>query len=266
MSRQKWVSVQIGTHSRFCLLFQSKPGSNRLLRSVRCSLFDQSCNLLRPGDVDRVAGARDFDLVAVGSCGIPAFEVRVNGSVFCRHQHPAGFASPRSRGDDCSEVVSKVEYLRARHESGLLGRQVGCEVLMKLRGIEVSETVCRLLYRTRLAEITWEALSVVRLVLSRVWHVGRDVHQTGDRWIRPRFGNYGSPIAVSDKNARSILLSKDALGGSHIFFKGRLRLLDDADVVTVLDENVVNAFPARTIGPCAVNQNNIPNAMLLVLR
>src|SRR5258707_3883023 len=56
----------------------------------------------------------DFDLVAVGSCGIPAFEVRVNGSVFCRYQHPAGFASPPSRGDDCSEVVSKVEYLRAR--------------------------------------------------------------------------------------------------------------------------------------------------------
>src|SRR5260370_3597034 len=131
----------------------SKPGSNRLLRSVRCSLFDQSCNLLRPGDVDRGAGARDFDLVAVGSCGIPAFEVRVNGSVFCRYQHPAWFASPRSRGDYFSEVVSKVEYLRARHESGLLGRQVGCEVLMKLCGVEVSETVCRLLYRTRLAEV-----------------------------------------------------------------------------------------------------------------
>src|SRR6267143_701285 len=200
MSRQKWISVHIGTHSRFCLLFQSKPGSNRLLRSGRGSLFDQSCNLLRPGDVDRVAGARDFDLVAVGSCGIPAFEVGVNGSVFCRYQHPAGFASPRSRGDDCSEVVSKVEYLRARHESGLLGRQVGCEVLMKLCGVEVSETVCRLLYRTRLAEVTWEALSVVRLVLSSVWHVGRDVHQTGDCWIRARFRDYGSAIAMSDEN------------------------------------------------------------------
>jgi hypothetical protein len=28
-----------------------------LLPSVRCSFFDQSCNLLRPGDIDRVAGA-----------------------------------------------------------------------------------------------------------------------------------------------------------------------------------------------------------------
>src|SRR6266849_5899486 len=100
---------------------------------------------------------------------------------------------------------------------------------MKLRGVEVSEAVCRLLYRTRLAEITWEALTVVRFVFSSVWHVGRDVHQTGNRWIRARFRNYGSPIAVSDKNA-------------------------------------VNAFPARTIRPSAVNQDNIPNAMVFVLR
>ena len=38
------------------------------------------------------------------------------------------------------------------------------------------------------------------------------------------------------------------------------------DVVAILHKNVVNAFPARTICPCAVNQNNIPNEMLLVLR
>jgi hypothetical protein len=42
----------------------------------------------------------------------------------------------------------------------------------------------------------------------------------------------------------------------------RLRLLDDADVVAILDKNVVDAFPARTVGPGAVDQNNIPNAML----
>jgi hypothetical protein len=28
-------------------------------------------------------------------------------------------------------------------------------------------------------------------------------------------------------------------------------------------QNVVNAFPARTIRPCAMDQNEIPNAMLL---
>src|SRR5260370_38252755 len=106
---------------------------------------------------------------------------------------------------------------------------------MKLRGVEVGETICRLLYRPRLAEVTWEPLSVVRLILSGVWHVSRDVHQSGNRWICARFGDYGSPVAVSDKNAWSILWSKGAPGGSHIIFKGRLRLLDDADVVAILD-------------------------------
>src|SRR6266487_6620016 len=106
-----------------------------------------------------MTSACDFHLVTLSSFGIPPFEVGVDGSVFCRYQHPARFVFPRSRGDDCLEIVGQVEHLRSRHESGLLRRQVGCEVLMKLCGVEVSETVCRLLYRSRLAEIAREALS-----------------------------------------------------------------------------------------------------------
>src|SRR5580700_11516898 len=70
-----------------------------LLPSVGCSFFDQSCNLLRPGDVDRVAGARDFDRVALGPLGIPTFQVRADGSIASRHEHPGWFGSPGGRGD-----------------------------------------------------------------------------------------------------------------------------------------------------------------------
>src|SRR5437867_5392335 len=115
---------------------------------------------------------------------------------------------------------------------------------MELRGVKVGETVSRLLYRSRLAEVTWKTLSDVSLILASIWHVGSDVHQSGDRWIRPRFGNYRSPVAVSDKNAWSILLSQDALRSGDIFLERRLRLLNDADVVAIFDQNVVNAPPA----------------------
>src|SRR6266403_5569485 len=137
---------------------------------------------------------------------------------------------------------------------------------MKLGGIKISEPVSSLLYRGRLAEVTWESFSIVSLILPRIRHMGRDVDQTDNRWIRPGFGNYGSAITVSDENALAILLSKYALCGSYIFFKGRLRLLDDADVIAILDQNVVNTFPARTICPGTVNQNDIPNPRLFVLR
>src|SRR6266568_6345239 len=99
--------------------------------------------------------------------------------------------------------------------------------LMKLGGVEVSETVCRLLYRSRRAEVTGETLSIVGLILSRIWHVGRDVDQSGDRWIRSRFGDDGAAITMSHQNAWSILQSEDALRRRHIFLKGCLRLLDD---------------------------------------
>src|ERR1700722_8283084 len=137
---------------------------------------------------------------------------------------------------------------------------------MKLRGIQVSEAVCRLLYRTRLAEVAREALPVVRLVFSSVWHVGCDVHQSDNRWIHPSFRNYGSPITVRDKNAPPVLKSERPLGGSHVFSERRLRLFNDADVVAILRKNVVNALPAGTICPGTMNQNNIPNAMFVVLR
>src|SRR5258707_10516326 len=204
--------------------------------------------------------------MALSPRGVSAFEVGTDRPVFCRYQHPAWFASPGSRGDDRFEIVSCVEHLRSRHERSLGSRQICCEVLMKLRGVEVSETVNRLFYRGRLAEITLESLSVVSLTLSGIRHVGRDVNQPGNRWVRTRFGNYGPPIAMIDKNARSILLRKNPLRGSHIFRKGRFRLLDDTDVIAILDKNVVHALPARTICPGAVNQNNIANGMGFVLR
>src|SRR6266446_759848 len=178
--------------------------------------------------------------MTVGSCGIPAFEIGINGSVFAGDQHPTWFASPRRRGDDCFEIVSCVEHLRSRHEGGLLSRKIGGEVFVKLRGIEVSKTVCCFLYRGRLTEVTREALSDISLIFSNIWHVGRDVDQSGDGWIVPRFGNYCSAITVTDQNAWSILLSKDTLRGSHIFFKRGFRFLDDADVVTIPHKNVVN--------------------------
>jgi hypothetical protein len=40
--------------------------------------------------------------------------------------------------------------------------------------------------------------------------------------------------------------------------------LDDADVVAILGENVINALPPGTICPGTVNQNNIPNTVLFV--
>ena len=111
-----------------------------------------------------MARAFDFDHEAMSSLGVPPFKVRVDGSILCRYHHPAWFASPRRRGDGRFEIASCVEYLRSRHEVGLLRRKIRCKVLMKLRGVEIGETVC-FLYRTRLAEITREALSVVWLIL-----------------------------------------------------------------------------------------------------
>jgi len=66
-------------------LFRGLPFLSSLLPSVRCSFFDQSYNVFRFGDVDRMASACDFDGMAFGSCGIPPLELRVNGPVGSRY-------------------------------------------------------------------------------------------------------------------------------------------------------------------------------------
>src|ERR1700683_2958176 len=99
------------------------------------------------GDENAVARAGDFDLVALGSFGVPAFEIGVDGSVASGYQHPAWFGSPRSRSDGCAEIVAKIEDLRTRHESSLLRGQVRCKQLVKSRRVGISETVRRVLYR-----------------------------------------------------------------------------------------------------------------------
>src|SRR5271155_5339703 len=136
-----------------------------------------------------MAGTLDFDLVAIRTCRIPTFEIGIDGSVFRCYRHPARLASPGSRRDDCLKTVGQVEDLRSCHKSSLFSRQVSGEVLMKLRRVKISETVCCLLYCSRLAQVTWEALSVICLILSRVWHVGRHIDQSGNRGVRPGFSN-----------------------------------------------------------------------------
>src|SRR5437764_13237426 len=90
--------------------------------------------------------------------------------------YPGHLVSPRRCGDDSFEIGISEEHLRTRLESGLLSRQVGCEVFTKLCRVKIIEPVCCHLYRGRLAQVTSRALPAVGLTLASIWHVGRDVH------------------------------------------------------------------------------------------
>ena len=71
---------------------------------------------------------------------------------------------------------------------------------------------------------------------------------------------------MSNENARAILKSKNALRGGDVVLKSRLWFLNDADVEAVLDEDVVNTFPAGAVCPGTVDQNNVPNGEWCSLR
>jgi hypothetical protein len=79
-----------------------------LLTNLGCGFFDHRGNVLWSGYVNCMAGAGDLDLVAFRPIGVPALEVRIDGPVFPRYQHPAWFTSPSRSSDDRLETVGKV--------------------------------------------------------------------------------------------------------------------------------------------------------------
>jgi hypothetical protein len=74
--------------------------------------------------------------------------------------------------------------------------------------------------------------------------VGRDINQCHDLRIVRGFSDYSSAVAVSDNDAWSVLLSDHAFRRGYVFFERRFWLLNDANIVAILDENIVNSFPA----------------------
>jgi hypothetical protein len=62
---------------------------------------------------------------------------------------------------------------------------------------------------------------------------------------------------VTDKYDGSILLVDDALGCRDIIGETRERLLDDAHMVSVFYQDVMNAAPSRTIGVGAMHEYDV---------
>ena len=62
---------------------------------------------------------------------------------------------------------------------------------------------------------------------------------------------------MTDKNDRAILLGNRALGDGDIIGQRGGRVLDDADVVTVLFQDVIDTLPAGTIDETAVDKDDV---------
>src|ERR1700677_3765480 len=124
---------------------------------------------------------------------------------------------------------------------------------MKLRRVNISETISRLLDRARFAKVAGKTLSIVTFILSSIRHVGGDIHQTGDRWIRSCLGDDRPAIAVTHENARPVLQSQDSLHRRDIVLERCFGLLDYGYVVAFAGENVIDTLPAGTVRPCAMD-------------
>ena len=93
--------------------------------------------------------------------------------------------------------------------------------------------------------------------LALVRSKGGDIHKPRNLRIVAGFGDHRSAIRVANENRRPVLRSKNALGSRHIVLQRYRRVLDDADVVTVLLQDLVDALPAGAVHKATVDQNDV---------
>jgi len=86
----------------------------------------------------------------------------------------------------------------------------------------------------------------VTISLALLGRVGGDVHQRGDTRVRPRLGDDGAAVAVTDQHDRSAQALENAPGCGDVVFQSRKRLLHDGDVVPVAFE--IDLPPACAAG------------------
>ena len=107
-----------------------------------------------------MAGACDFDRVALGPLGIPTLQVRVDGSIASATSIQLGLVLQAAVVIVAEKLSAKLSTCERAMKAACSGK-VGCEQFMKLRGVEICETVWGLLYRARFGEVARKALSVV---------------------------------------------------------------------------------------------------------
>jgi hypothetical protein len=69
----------------------------------------------------------------------------------------------------CGSRLARHATVRG-YKGSRLNRKIGYEIIMKLRGVEISKPVCRRLYCDRFAEIIWEAPCTSGTMLHRRAH------------------------------------------------------------------------------------------------
>jgi len=93
--------------------------------------------------------------------------------------------------------------------------------------------------------------------LALVGGEGGDVDEAGDVVVRPGLGDDDAAVGVADEERRAVHLVEHLLGGGDVAVERDRRVLDDADVESVLREEVVDAFPAGAVHEAAVNQGHV---------
>src|SRR4029077_6652469 len=167
-----------------------------------------------------------------------------------RLRPPCGFADRAANGPHAPR------NLGISHKRSFFRVHVGCERSGKLCPVEEQKAVLRGQYR-RYRRAGRRGLNKRSHRLAFGWSEGSDVYEGGNLWMVSGFSDYRSPVGMANENCRSILRCKSSLGNGSVVLQRYCRILDDADAIAVLLQDLVDPLPASAVNKATMDENDV---------
>src|SRR6266849_1297947 len=212
---------------------------------LRRSLFNKICDSSWLRYVDGVTPL-DLNDRSTRALGHGTLGIRWNHLVLGGDQVPARLGPPRGFADRAANGAHAPRNLGVSHKRGFFWVHVGCERGWKLRLVEEQKAVLRGQYR-RCGRAGRRIFNKRPHRLALVWSKGSDVYEGGNLWMVPGFRDYRSPVGMANENCRSVLRCKNSFGNRDIVLQRYRRVLDDAHLVAVPLQDLVDALHARAV-------------------
>src|SRR5882724_1854883 len=208
-------------------------------------LFDKLCDGSRLRDIDGVA-ALDLNDRGAGPLGHRTLGVRWDHLVVGGDQVPARLGPPRRFANSATKSRHAPRDLGVGHERSFFCVYIGRERGRELRLVEEQITVLRRQYRRyggagrRILNKRGHGLALVRSERG-------NVHEPCDLCVVSGFGDHRSTIGMADENCRSVLRCKNSFGNCYVVLQRYCRILDNANTVAVLLQDLVDTLPASAV-------------------
>src|SRR6266852_4007451 len=198
----------------------------------------------------------DLNHLGTGSLRHESLKLRSDHVIFCGQQIPARLRLPGSRCGPGVRGGKSPRHLGFGHEICNLGLYVSGERCCKLLAVKKQEAV---LWRQNRGSrcIRRSSLDERKDGITGVSSECTYVNKPGDLRVISHRADHHTAIRMAHEDHRAVLRVDGSLRHCNVIRKRGCGVLDNRNVIALLRENLVDAFPSGSVHEASVDENDI---------